>query len=102
MSGPAQYPVSPPRSEPLQRLPVGRCQVLKLDDVHAALTQLALADPCLGSPHQLRDLNLRQASVLARPSQLGEERAVTLRVQRRRGAHWTRIVQPGPVYTAVG
>jgi len=93
-----RYGVTPPggrgrsrtcRSGPdeLQRLPVRRREVFELDEVDAALAELALGHPRLRVPELGGNLDLRQSSLLARAHQAFNERLVTPGLQRLRGAH---------------
>ena len=49
-----------PSAEELKRLPVGRGQVLQLDEVHPPFAQLRVREPRLGASQQPRGLHLRQ------------------------------------------
>src|SRR5262249_36379723 len=79
--------------EELKRLPVGAGEVVELDEVDAALAELALRDPGLRPADQAGDLDLAEARVEARLLQAYEERSIPLRRQGLGGSHlpggWT-------------
>lgn len=91
-----------PGPEPLDRLTDGRRQVLQLDEVDPTLAKLALRHPRLRTSHPAGDLGLREAGLLPRAAQAGEERAVALRLERLGGAHRPRSLVPAAGYTAAG